>query len=145
LKKVFYSKRGIKMGTRSMVYFEEIKDGKKVVYVVIYQQYDGYKEGVGLKLAKFLSSRTLVNGFSSEHKKHETANGLGCLAAQYIAHVKDGVGGFYLCPANSEPGFGIEWCYTVALYPDKGLRVHVDDGNKALEMSVPQFLSYCNE
>ena len=74
--------------------------GEWITYCKMYQQYDGYPSGVGLQLAKFLSSIRLVNGFVSDSKNQ--ANGAGCLFAQIVAHFKSGVGGAYLENPNNE-------------------------------------------
>ena len=84
------------MGTRSLTVF-----GKGVdEIVVMYRQMDGYPTGHGQELAEFLDGFTVVNGYSFADNR-KIANGLNCLAAQVIAHFKNGVGGFYLYPANT--------------------------------------------
>lgn len=73
------------MGTRSVVSFYD--DGQPVAGV--YRQYDGYLGGRGKELAEFLSARTLVNGFGGADQTAEnTANGMGDLAAQWVATEK---------------------------------------------------------
>ena len=79
------------MGTRSVIKFQE--DGETVC--AIYQQFDGYPEGVGATLFEFLDDITIVNGLSVDQPKR-VANGVGCLAAQFIAQHKNGAGGFYM-------------------------------------------------
>jgi hypothetical protein len=88
------------MGTRSLTTFidtYEDKEGKKkkINIVTMYRQYDGYPEGHGLQLAEFLAGGTMVNGIGASEEKL-VFNGMGCLAAQVVAHFKDGAGGFYL-------------------------------------------------
>ena len=88
------------MGTRSLTTFIEPyqdKNGKQKneKIVTMYRQYDGYPNGHGIDLAEFLASGTMVNGFGLNEEKL-VFNGMGCLAAQVIAHFKKGVGGFYL-------------------------------------------------
>lgn len=65
------------MGTRSTVHFSEKYLGGKRErkFCSIYQQYDGYPSGVGLFLGKFL--------------RDTRGNGLTCIAAQYVAKIKD--------------------------------------------------------
>jgi len=74
------------MGTRSLtlVYNEE---GKPLVNM--YRQFDGYPSGHGLELAEFLKPLTLTNGISGNPTN--TANGMGCLAAQMVMHFKFGI------------------------------------------------------
>lgn len=80
------------MGTRSTIaIYENTKH-----LVTIYQQYDGYPSGVGLQLAKFVSSGKLVNGLGGH--KGLVFNGMGCLAAALIKELKDGPGGTYIVP-----------------------------------------------
>jgi len=84
------------MGTRSLTIIQEDGDD----YVVMYRQMDGYPEGHGLELAHFLEGFNLVNGIGANTDK-KIANGLGCLAAQVVAHFKEGVGGIYLYPSDT--------------------------------------------
>jgi hypothetical protein len=72
---------------------------------------DGYPDGHGLDLANFLKDITLVNGISCNEKR-KIANGMGCLAAQCIAHLKDGPGSIYVYPINSRD-CGEEYIYTI--------------------------------
>ena len=84
------------MGTRSTVKFYSEFDQEEPV-VSVYQQYDGYINGVGHDLANFLKSKTIINGFGVEQNMDKGfANGMGCLAAQYVAENKTEIGGFYL-------------------------------------------------
>jgi len=84
------------MGTRSLTHI--IEDDKTLA--TIYRQYDGYLSGHGQDLAEFLQSMKIVNGFSSDQR--DIANGMGCLSAQIISHLKQGVGNIYLYPPNSK-------------------------------------------
>lgn len=86
------------MGTRSLTKFQQ-EDGKEIV--VMYRQYDGYPEGHGRELAEFLSPMRICNGFGSGEKAGEWANGMGCLAAQVVAHFKTEIGGIYLHAAGT--------------------------------------------
>ncbi len=79
------------MGTRSIIKFQE--DGNDIC--AIYQQFDGYPECVGNALFKFLDNISIVNGIRLGETKR-VANGVGCLAAQFIAEHKNGAGGLYL-------------------------------------------------
>ena len=105
------------MGTRSLSrVFETYKDEKKnkqvkVQLVNMYRQYDGYPSGHGTELADFLNSGKVVNGFGV-NEQQRLFNGAGCLAAQMIAHFKDGVGGIYIEPITSN-NCGQEYEYEV--------------------------------
>jgi len=101
------------MGTRSLTKFiEKAKvDGKekKQTIMVMYRQFDGYPEGHGTELADFLKDRKLVNGYGADKN---VFNGMGCCAAQVVAHFKKGVGGFYIYPSNTTDA-GQDYNYTV--------------------------------
>lgn len=84
------------MGTRSLTY---VYNGKKSEIgkpmVCMYRQFDGYPSGHGQELADFLHVGRLVNGLSGMGKELQF-NGMGCLAAQMVAHFKKDSGGIYL-------------------------------------------------
>jgi len=86
------------MGTRCLtfVYDGDITEG---AIINLYRQYDGYPSGHGAELARFLTQGTLVNGLRGEDRV--VFNGMGCLAAQLVAHFKDGPGQFYLYPVTA--------------------------------------------
>lgn len=94
------------MGTRSTISFIEKNDNgneSKVAYV--YQQFDGYLEGVGRSLCKWLLHKIMVNGIPDY--KYDYANGITDLAAQYVHDFKDGVGSLYLYSPNWDTK---NWC-----------------------------------
>ena len=84
------------MGTRSVTTFTEKYDDKEYPLVAIYQQYDGYISGIGHNIARWLLGKRIINGIGFEDKDGTTANGAGCLAAQFIKEHKLNVGGFYI-------------------------------------------------
>ena len=85
-----------KMGTHSLIIMRVKQDDETYrVWSVLYQQFDGYVQGVGLDLVTFLRDMKIVNGFDPYHKDKQ-ANGPGCLFAQIISHFKKDVGGAYL-------------------------------------------------
>ena len=96
------------MGTRSLTrifntYKNENKNKQvKIQLVNMYRQYDGYPEGHGTELADFLKSGKVVNGIGSTNETERLFNGAGCLAAQMIAHFKNGAGGFYIEPITAK-------------------------------------------
>jgi hypothetical protein len=86
------------MGTRSLTF---VYDGKEPM-INMYRQYDGYPSGHGSNLAEFLNSfDAIVNGISVGDNR-KIANGMGCLAAQLIAHFKIDAGGFYMYPVTAK-------------------------------------------
>ena len=93
------------MGTRSTISFiEKNKNGESTV-AYVYQQFDGYLEGVGKSLCEWLLHKIMVNGIPDYG--HDYANGITDLAAQYVHDFKDGIGNLYLYA----PTRGVaEWC-----------------------------------
>ena len=86
------------MGTRSLTFVHDGDNAKP--FVCMYRQMDGYPSGHGLELQKFLKPIRMVNGLGSDSE--HVANGAGCLAAQIVAHFKDGPGGIYLYAPTSK-------------------------------------------
>ena len=125
------------MGTRSLTYIEEsyetaIADEEnnnevhetKQNILCMYRQYDGYLSGHGAELAEFLQDFNVVNGYNSGTPER-SANGMGCLAAQLIAHFKDGIGNIYIHEPN-DSDCGEEYTYTI--YEEDGkVRVRAYD------------------
>ena len=89
------------MSTRSLVRFATREEGVSFsehperVEVQVYKHYDGYPEGHPVNLARFLNEFEIVNGIPFEDDSR-VANGLGCLAAQYIAAFKMKPGDIYV-------------------------------------------------
>ena len=94
------------MSTRSLVRFAKREDGvsfsehPEKVIVQIYKHYDGYPQGHPLELAKYLKDFKIVNGLGQDTNK--VANGLGCLAAQYVAAFKMDAGDIYVEHPDTE-------------------------------------------
>lgn len=109
------------MGTRSIIKFFENDNGKEHPIVAVYQQYDGYLEGVGYQLYEYLSKKIIVNGIRSDQYGDEYANGIDCLAAQFIRDFKRGVGGLYIAPVDCEDQ---EYNYDV-IYDGKEITIRV--------------------
>lgn len=97
------------MGTRCLTV---VQDEAKKDVIVMYRQFDGYPEGHGAELANFLKPFVIVNGYSLDCKAGTHANGIGCLAAQLVAHFKKEIGGFYL-HASGTRDVGEEFTYVV--------------------------------
>lgn len=97
------------MGTRSTT---KIKDENGRVLVSLYRQYDGYPSGHGVEVANFLNARKVVNGFGGNQTGATHANGMGCLGAQLVSHLKgDQIGNVYLTSADDSQ----EYNYTIYL------------------------------
>lgn len=84
------------MGTRSTTRFIGKYENTYTEYANIYQQYDGYIEGVGHEIANWLKDMIIVNGYSLNGEDGKHANGIGCLAAQFVAKFKKGIGNLYI-------------------------------------------------
>ena len=109
------------MATRSLVRFAERKEGVSFsehperVEVQVYKHFDGYPSGHPTDLAKFLNGFKIVNGLGMD--TYQIANGLGCLAAQYIAAFKQDAGDIYV-ESPSDSHFDIE--YITYVWGDHG-------------------------
>lgn len=111
------------MGTRSTT---TVYDGE-VPILSFYGQYDGYPDGLGETLAKFLTGKTVVNGIpggATVTEKASIVNGPGDLAIRLLVFVKnehggvDEPGGFY---AVSHEHTGTEdYHYDVIVTPAQG-------------------------
>ena len=96
------------MATRSLVRFARREEGvsfsehpeKKEVQV--YKHYDGYPSGHPTELANWLINKRIVNGISIDPR--DEANGLGCLAAGYVAAFKMGAGDIYIESPDTQHG-----------------------------------------
>lgn len=110
------------MSTRSLTsviekYNHEGKSRKQVL-MTMYRQSDGYLEGMGSDLAEFLDGSKVVNGIGvGETNEKPVFNGAGCLAAQLVAHFKQGAGGYYIVKAGSI-NHGEEYRYEIIVNED---------------------------
>ena len=84
------------MGTRSKTSFIEKRGDKLTHLVSVYQQYDGYIEGVGHEIAEYILSKQICNGIRLGRDTSKLANGFACLIAQFIRDFKTDVGGLYI-------------------------------------------------
>lgn len=114
------------MGTRSVtiVRDNEFNPPEPHKVVAMYRQYDGYLEGHGKDLLDFLTGFNVVNGLSAD-QGDKVANGMGCLAAQMVAHFKDGPGGLYLEPMREDSNYGTDYTYTITGSSTEPMRVEV--------------------
>ena len=124
------------MATRSLVRFARREEGvsfsehPEKIEVQVYKHYDGYPSGHPTDLAKWLTNKKIVNGIGRD--SWNVANGLGCLAAQYIAAFKQDAGDIY-----------VENPDTVRVWIDYITYIWGDDG-KSIWMSIfntPQHIS----
>lgn len=146
------------MGTRSTTRFtvRQKEDGKLTkakTLLAFYRQMDGYPSGHGLELAESLSSFKLVNGYSHGTKEKQ-ANGVGCLVAQVLTELKDGVGNIYIIPDESS-AFNEEYHYEISMTEERSgfntysvnfdIKVKGYDGEQLFKGSLPKFLKFCKD
>lgn len=108
------------MGTRSTIAFYSEYKGEETHLVTVYQQYDGYIEGVGHTLAKWLLSKKMINGIGGDQHTDEFANGAGCLVAQFIRDMKHGVGNLYIVEEDTSKDL-CDYNYKVVIDDDYNL------------------------
>ena len=132
------------MATRGIVRFAKREEGvsfnehPEEVYAQIYHHYDSYPDLLGVGLAKFLSDIRVVNGLGS-HKGDRLANGMGCLVAQVITHLKLGrhyelendcslnAGNVYVDEPGKDRG-DTEYTYYVWATENKGIWMSIFSG-----------------
>lgn len=127
------------MGTRSLTYVYG-GDRETKPLVCLYRQYDGYPSGHGQELIDFLKPIKLVNGLGLNSDGKKLANGMGCLAAQLVAHFKDGPGQFYL----HEPVLDQDSCqdYEYHIF-DHEIEVKDGYGKTVFAGDYEEFDSFC--
>lgn len=139
------------MGTRALTF---VYDEYNKPLINLYRQYDGYPSGHGAELAEFLSGFHITNGISSGETRR-TANGMGCLAAQVVAHFKESVGGFYIHSVDATD-CGQDYEYHVYRNKDKEVCVRITDrgcnmfglttsdtNDSIFDGTVAEFTKYC--
>lgn len=133
------------MGTRSLTFVHDGEDAKP--FVCMYRQMDGYPSGHGLELQQFLKPISMVNGIGLKDDGLVIANGPGCLAAQMVAHFKDGPGGIYL-KSVSDKDCGQDYEYHVYADENIGIKVKCFAVGSRKELlfagGVDAFGEFCN-
>ena len=133
------------MSTRSLVRFAAREEGVSFsehperVEVQVYKHYDGYPSGHPTDLAEFLKDFKIVNGLVQG--TYKVANGLGCLAAQYVAGFKMGAGDMYIENADTDH-FDIEYITYVWGNDGKSIWMSIFDvyEDKCIFVGEPQQL-----
>lgn len=125
------------MGTRCLTH---IMDGdNKSVLLTLYRQMDGYPTGHGKDLKDLWAGSEETNGLSSRDIR--TFNGMGCLAAQTVAHFKTEPGQFYIHPAGSNGGWE-EWAYrltSAGVSKEPCLTVETPEGKILWQGTISKF------
>ena len=139
------------MGTRSLTIFNDSWNDEEIA--VFYRQFDGYPAGHGTELLNFLRDMHIVNGMNSENMKLKISNGMDCLAAQIVAHFKEGPGDFYLHKSGTRD-VGEEYIYTLYTKNNE-LQIKVEDtyedeetgkkGHELFNSSIEDYREWINE
>ena len=133
------------MATRAETYIYEGTTG----IACIYKHYDGYPSGHGMFLAEFLNRITVINGIGRGRDVLGVfANGIGCLAAQLVAAMKDAVGDVYLQPFNGEGNVHVDYIYRVYFDEDFKCKIVVASGGNPeilFEGDVEAFFEFCKQ
>lgn len=114
------------MGTRSET---SIMNEEGFEICRIYRQMDGYPSGHGVELAK-LCNVMIINGIGMDQRAGQFANGAGCLAAQVVAGLKDGIGSIYLVPPVGPYNEWIDYRYVVKTKVGKKPTIECWTGNE---------------
>ena len=128
------------MGTRATIKIARREEGvsfsekpeKKLVS--IYNQYDGYPEGLGVTIANYLDGKRIVNGIGGD--RSAVFNGLGCLAASLIAELKEEAGNIYIEDPEKPNGW-IDYEYYVWGDDHKDIWISIFDGDECIFVGLP--------
>lgn len=129
------------MGTRSITRVVDASFNRNEPLIAMYRQMDGYPSGHGAELAEFLKGMVVVNGYGNRTPPR-AANGAGCLAAQMVAHFKDGIGRIYINQPNCE---NEEYNYTITVAHDAPILVKCQDsgGRVLFDGDASEFADFC--
>ena len=131
------------MATRATIHIAKREEGVSFsektdnTIVNIYHHWDGYPEGLGVTLATYLQGKKIVNGLGA--KDEPVFNGLGCLAASLVAHLKDGPGNVYIDGPNTKRSW-IDYNYYVWGDDFKGIWISIFDGDECIFVGKPDKL-----
>lgn len=96
-------------------------DDGDVAFCAFYTQCDGHPTQHGEALKAFLKDFKVVDGLGME--VHDNiANGVECLAAQAIAHFKDGPGHTYMVHADAQDS---DYNYAYIITAEAGKPIHL--------------------
>lgn len=101
----------------------------------IYKHCDGYIDGLGHSLAEWLMQMTIINGIGSGERTHDYANGIGCLAAKWIADNKTETGDIYLCAYGDYQDYN----YDVIMQPNDGSRGHKMKTDDCIRIEIRKY------
>ena len=131
------------MATRAMISVAKREEGVSFseepnkTIVDIYHHWDGYPEGLGVTLADYLNGKKVTNGLGRDND--HVFNGLGCMAASIIEHLKDGPGNIYIEDPEC-PHTWIDYDYYVWGDDHKDIWISIFDGNECIFVGKPRDL-----
>ena len=131
------------MATRARVHIARREEGvsfsdiPEKVMVSIYHHFDGYPEGLGVTLASYLDDYKITNGLGRDND--QVFNGLGCMAASIIEHLKDGPGNVYI-EDPEHPHTWIDYDYYVWGDDYKDIWISIFDGSECIFVGKPRDL-----
>ena len=111
----------------------------------IYHHYDGYPEFLGVALAEFFDGFQVTNGNGPKR----SANGLGCLSAQLLTHLKlgkhynkyeMGPGNVYIDKNDGERRGDCDYEYYVWAAEGKSIWISIFDYNECIFVGEPSNL-----
>ena len=132
------------MATRGMISIAKREEGvsfseiPKETIVDIYHHWDGYPEGLGVTLGWYFSGKRIVNGIGSRDNEDLIFNGMGCLAASLVAHLKDGPGNVYI-EGRNQHGW-IEYHYYVWGADGKSIYISIFNSDECIFVGEPEDL-----
>jgi len=136
------------MATRAIIRIAEREEGVSFseqtdkIRVQIYHHYDGYPEGLGVTLANYLGPKKIVNGLPVGAGSVDVANGMGCLTASLIKHLKEAPGNVYIDYPGQER-IDVEYTYYIWGTEDKDIWMSIFDNagiDKCIFVGTPQML-----
>ena len=136
------------MATRAIIRVAEREEGVSFseqtdkIRVQIYHHYDGYPEGLGVTLANYLGPKKIVNGLPVGAGSVDVANGMGCLTASLIKHLKEAPGNVYIDYPGQER-IDVEYTYYIWGTEDKDIWISIFDNagiDKCIFVGTPQML-----
>ena len=130
------------MATRATIHIAKREEGVSFsektdnTIVNIYHHWDGYPEGLGVTLATYLQGKKIVNGLGA--KDEPVFNGLGCLAASLVAHLKDGPGNVYI--EGRDQHTWIDYHYYIWGDEGKTIYISIFSDDKCIFVGEPEDL-----
>lgn len=134
------------MSTHAGVGFYQ-EDGQQALICSVHHHSDGYPTGVGMDLAEWLLKMRVGNGIKLDQPAG-FANGMGCLAAQYVAAFKKKPGQVYLVAPGSDWEedyfYEVRWVLNPAGGGAFDIRVYDYDGQPEFCGSIDEYITYYN-